>query len=49
MIYLLTRPIAWAVKLVMWIIKRPMAIYTSIRDRRMRKHVKALRKSQKQV
>ena len=47
MIYLLTRPIVWAVKLFKWIVTRPMAIYTSIRDRRMRKHVKELRKAQK--
>lgn len=47
MIYLLTRPIAWGMKLVRWLVTRPRAMYTSIRDRRMRKHVKELRKSQK--
>ena len=47
MIYLLTRPIAWGMKLIRWVVTRPMAIYTSIRDRRMRKHVKELRKAQK--
>jgi hypothetical protein len=46
-ISLLTRPIAWAFNLLMWIVKRPTAIYTSMRDRRMRKNVKALRNSQK--
>jgi hypothetical protein len=39
-IYLLTRPIAWAFKLVMWIVTRPAAIVRSIRDHRMRKNVK---------
>jgi len=47
-IYLLTRPVAWVFKLLMWIVKRPTAIYTSMRDRRMRKHVKELRKARKQ-
>ena len=40
MIYLLTRPIAWVFKLVMWIVTRPAALMRSIRDHRVRKDVK---------
>lgn len=48
MIYLLTRPFAWAFNLLMWIVRRPTAIYRSTRDRKMRKHVKTAATAAKQ-
>ena len=47
MIYLITRPIAWAFKLLMWIVTRPAALIRSRRNRRLRKDVKELKRAQK--
>jgi hypothetical protein len=46
-IYLITRPFVWALKMLTWLVKRPAAIFRSRRNRKLRKDVKELRKTQK--
>jgi uncharacterized membrane protein len=46
-IYLITRPVVWGGKIVVWTVKRPAAIVRSRRNRRLRKDVKELQKAQK--
>jgi hypothetical protein len=47
MIDLITRPIAWAMKLVMSIVKMPARMIRGRRNRRLRKDVKELKKAGK--
>ena len=47
MIYLITRPIVWATKLVMSIVTMPARIIRGRRNRRLRKDVKELKKAGK--
>jgi hypothetical protein len=47
MIYLITRPVVWTTKVVVWTVKRPTAIVRSRRNRRLRKDVNELKKAGK--
>jgi hypothetical protein len=46
-IYLITRPFVWALKMLMWLLKRPSAIFRSRRNAKLRRDVKELKKTGK--
>jgi hypothetical protein len=46
-IYLVTRPVVWSVKIVKYTVTRPAAIVRSRRNRKLRKDVKELKKAGK--
>lgn len=49
MIYLLTRPIAWLFAILMMVVKSPFKLVGAVRNHRLRKNVKTLRRERKKA